>query len=120
MKRQIIICVCLLFLLILIVFAFVKMGTRDELPDNETETEQETTENNRAEVTEITKETGYKYRIVEEEGRLTVYETKYKTVFLETAIKALYLPEEIQEDLIDGIYFETDKDMFDFLESYSS
>ena len=120
MKRQIIICVILITLLVFFIFLFNKIIKRDENHGNGIETERIYTENNTDKATEISKDSGYRYVIMEEEGRLTVYETTYNTIFMDTAIKAIYLPEELQEDLLDGIYFETDKDMFDFLESYSS
>ena len=120
LKRQIIICVILIIFLLLFVFLLNKIKERNDSNENGNGTEQILTEKHTEKATEILKNSGYKYVIIEEEGRLTVYETTNQTVFLETAIKVKYLPSELQEDLLDGIYFETDKDMFDFLESYSS
>lgn len=120
MKRQIIICVVLFVLLIFFLVTFRNMINRNEISTSETETEQRNTESATEEVTEILKESIYKYMIVEEEGRLTVYETKNRSVFIETAIKVKFLPYELQDDLLDGIYFESEEDMLDFLESYSS
>ena len=107
-------------LLILLLFIFNRIIKGNDNQENMNTTEQINTENDTEKVTEISKESGYRYVIVEEEGRLTVYDTKNNTIFLETAIKAILLPDELQEDLLDGIYFETDNDMYDFLESYSS
>jgi hypothetical protein len=39
---------------------------------------------------------------------------------METGIEASLLPIEVQAQLDFGIYFKTDVELFDFLESYSS
>lgn len=108
-------------ILLLLVFVFAKMRKEDELPKADTEFGQITTETDTNDAVEIVLEyTNYKYFIIEEHGRLTVYDTATKTIFLETAIDTELLPEQIQKNLHNGIYFETEEDLFDFLESYSS
>ena len=119
MKRQIIICVFLLVLTGTMLFIIITIKQENNVPDNEKEIKH-TTESTIEEATEIINEYQYKYYMTEDQGRLTVYDNETKTVFLETAIKSTYLPQEIREDLSDGIYFESDRDLYDFLESYSS
>ncbi len=122
MKRQILICVFLSFVLILLVFVFVKMRNEDKLPKSETElsrlTAETDTEDNAVE--SANEFTNYKYLVIEEDGRLTVYITATKEIFMETDIQIKLLTEQLQENLRNGIYFETERDLFDFLESYSS
>lgn len=122
MKRQILICVFVSLVLILLVVAFVKMRNEDKQPKKEGKTGQITTEMETEDnVIEISKEfTNYKYFVVEEDGRLTVYETATKEIFMETDIQIRTLTEQLQKNLRNGIYFETEEDLFDFLESYSS
>ena len=123
MKRQIIICVFVSLILILMVLLFVIFRNDNKMPENETQSSQITTEISTKEdvAIEISQElTNYKYFVIEEDGRLTVYETASKKIFLETDIQTWLLTEQLQKNLSNGIYFETEKDLFDFLESYSS
>ena len=121
MKRQVLICVFLSLILILLVIAFIKMRNEDRLPRNETELSLKTAETETEDAIEISQEhTNYKFYIEEDEGRLTVYETATKTIYLETAIELYHLPEQIRLNLENGIYFETEEELYDFLESYSS
>lgn len=121
MKRQIIVCVFLSLILIVLVFVFVKMRNDNKLPKNGTELSFITAETETEDMVEILQDNvNFKYYIIEEEGRLTVYEVETKEIFLETAIETELLPEQIQRSLETGIYFETEGDLFDFLESYSS
>jgi hypothetical protein len=109
-----------MFVSVLLIFIYVRKDKDKINPNDVTESETLIKETKHADETEISNDKNYKYKIVEEEGRLTVYETTYETIFIETAIETNLLPENTQKDLEDGIYFESDKDMYDFLESYSS
>lgn len=120
MKRQIIVCVFVFLVSVLFVFVFVKTEKKEHLPGDDTEFEQVKTETENRNAVEIANEKDYKYTIVDDEGRLTVYIIKTKQIFLESAIETELLPAEIQEKLKTGIYFKNEKDMYDFLESYSS
>ncbi len=62
----------------------------------------------------------YRYIIFEEDGRLTVFESDNQTRYLDTGISAETLPEELKEKLETGIRFQTEEELFAFLESYSS
>ena len=121
MKRQVLICVFLSLILILLVIAFIKMRNADKLPGNETELSHILAETETEEAKEISQEyTNYKYYVKDDDGRLTVYETKTKNIYMETAIEVYHLPESIRTNLQNGIYFETEEELYDFLESYSS
>jgi len=64
--------------------------------------------------------TNYIYYIKEQEGRVVVYSIKNKDLYMETGIETFTLPSVIQEKLEEGIFFETEEKLYDFLESYSS
>lgn len=63
---------------------------------------------------------GAAYLARDKEGRLVVYREDGTTVYLETNIRCQELEHWLQEQLQEGIWFETDKELFDFLENYSS
>lgn len=62
----------------------------------------------------------YSYMIYQDGERLTVYKADSTTVFMETNILVDQLPDDVQEQLKMGIGFQTEDDLYDFLESYSS
>lgn len=62
----------------------------------------------------------YKYCIVVRDGMVVVYYCDKKTVYEYTGISYLDLPEEEQQKLMDGIYIETDEELYGILENYSS
>lgn len=63
---------------------------------------------------------GAAYFMKEEDGKLVVYRADGTTVYLETDIRCDELDLWLQEQAKDGIWFETDRELFDFLENYSS
>ncbi len=62
----------------------------------------------------------YEYIIFSEDGRLVVYYSDCSTVYFNSGIMEETLPEEVKSELPLGIRFQTDEELFDFLESYSS
>lgn len=62
----------------------------------------------------------YVYVIYEKDGVLMVYEKDGKTEYFETNIRVRDLEEKMLENLQKGIYFQTEEELYDFLESYSS
>jgi len=62
----------------------------------------------------------YAYVIYEKDGVLMVYEKDGRTEYFETNIRVRDLEENMLENLKTGIYFETEEELYDFLESYSS
>lgn len=123
MKRQISICI-ILFLMILIPGLFI-LSKNNTVP---MDSEQDNTEN----ITEVTNDKNtesvpssneyknYYFCARTEDGRVVIYDTKTEELFMETGIEASLLPIEVQAQLDFGIYFKTDVELFDFLESYSS
>lgn len=65
-------------------------------------------------------EVGYQFIIFSENGRLVVYESDGKTVYLHSGIMEHDLPDRLKKKLPFGLRFYNDTELFDFLESYSS
>lgn len=62
----------------------------------------------------------YAYMIQAKDGVLVVYEQDGKTVYFETAIRLDALEETVQEKVIAGMRFYDERELYGFLESYSS
>ena len=62
----------------------------------------------------------YMYYIKVVDGRLVVFENKNQSIFMETSIEFSTLSKELQEKIETGIFFQTESQLYDFLESYSS
>ena len=62
----------------------------------------------------------YEYVIVEEGGYLTVYMKDLKTVYMYTDISYATLAKDLQQEITKGKKFTTLKELYDFLENYSS
>lgn len=60
------------------------------------------------------------YFVIEENGVLVVYEQDRKTVLLETNISLHGVDEATHRLLQEGIWLTDEKELYDFLESYSS
>lgn len=58
--------------------------------------------------------------IVAEDGYLTVYDCNRKQVILYTDIPVFSLPQAVQEEVMDGKYIQTEEELYNLLESYSS
>lgn len=58
--------------------------------------------------------------IVVEDEYLTVYDEFRKEILLYTDINLKNLPSDVQQEILDGKYVKTQKELYDFLESYSS
>lgn len=58
--------------------------------------------------------------IVAEDGYLTVYDGNRKQVILYTDIPVFSLPQTVQEEVMDGKYIQTEEELYNLLESYSS
>ncbi len=92
-------------------------GEKEEQPSTENRMETETEENI---VVSSTTEEPYKYIILEDAGRLSVYLSDNVTLFMNTGISVRALTEPLQKELKEGLRFQTETELYDFLESYSS
>ena len=55
-----------------------------------------------------------------EDGYLTVYDGNRRQVILYTDIPVFSLPQAMQEEVMDGKYIQTEEELYNLLESYSS
>ncbi len=120
MKLKIGICIFLAILIILLLILpfFMLKGNQQEkkssVNSEETETIQEDT------IANAIIENQYEFIIFEKNQQLIVYLAEDMSFYMETGIQMSTLPKDVREDLADGIPFENEKELFDFLESYSS
>lgn len=125
MKKMISICLLLFFIFIGLTAVFFQMLHRqDELvvpyemaQNTEIVPETETQEPLQA-IMSIQK--NYAYLIRVDEGRLVVYESDGETIYLETNIRYADLDDEMQKKAEEGIPFENARELYEFLENYSS
>ena len=118
MKRQISVSILFAILLIAMVWLYIKFYNERKPQSEELTTEQHIT---KEEALEISNEyTSYAYYAKDEDGRVIVHSVKSPKLSMETGIETFALPSVIQEKLEEGIFFETEEDLYDFLENYSS
>ena len=117
MKRQINISIFLAILLVVMVWLYIKFYNETKLPEDRNSTEMSMEEDA---ITISQEYVSYMFYIKESYGRIVVYDTKNQTVYMETSIVTETLPTDIQTELKTGIYFKTEVELYDFLESYSS
>lgn len=67
----------------------------------------------------IEKPTGI-YYIMTYDNKIVVMLEDKKTVYLSTEISLKTLPEDVQQDIIRGLFIPNDKSLYDFLENYTS
>lgn len=118
MKQQIRICFFgagILTVLIIFIVLGVKVSNLSAAKEPPASIPKETEEEKK----DVLPET-YKYELRFEDENLCVYKVLTGELFLETSIKFHELPEDVRERIRQGIRFKTDKEMYDFLESYSS
>ena len=60
------------------------------------------------------------YFLVNENHRVVVYQTDLQNIYMTTDIQVEELPEELQKEIIQMKYVENEKELYNFLESYSS
>ena len=126
MKRTISIC---LFVLLIFVCAFT-VTWLVRLPDTpilEYDTSESTMDAIPTEVSEewevaesMTLQQNARYVIGEADGYLVVYMADESTVYLETNIRLSHLDDAMQDAVKSHIYIRDDRELYDFLESYSS
>ena len=119
MKRQISISIIFAIFLIILVWMYIKFYNENGLADPKISTE--ISSEKEEENIPISKEyQSFKYYIKDEQGKVVVYTMKKHEFYMETGIFTYTLPTEIQTKLLAGIFFETEAELYDFLESYSS
>jgi len=119
MKRQISISIILAILVIALTWLYIKFSNDTQLNDKGVLTKENQTETENSLAISQTY-VSYIYYIKDDDGRLVVYEAKTQNVYAQTGIETDTLPLEIQLHLDTGIFFESEEDLYNFLESYSS
>lgn len=125
MKKMISICFLLFAVFIgLVAVFFWMLKTPDELVvpyevalDSEYA---DLTETEEALAASVSIQKNYMYLLRVEEGRLVVYEKDGETLYLETNIRYEDLDDEMKKKANAGIPFENDRELYEFLENYSS
>lgn len=84
------------------------------------ETEQNQLTEEKTEISISNMDVSYEYMVVEEEGYLLVYMKDLKTVYMYTDIQISGLPYSLQKEIRMGKPFSDLKELYDFLENYSS
>ena len=118
MKRQVSVSIFLAIVLISLAWLYIKFSNETSPKENVI-----TTENDVSKESSVPMSQEYiscKYYLKVEQGKLVVYENKNHEIYMETSIEIELLPESLKEELKTGVFFQTDAELYDFLESYSS
>ena len=62
----------------------------------------------------------YQYVLIAEDGYVAVYKADGKTFFSSTDIQLSKLPQDLQEEILNGKYITSEEQLYNFLENYSS
>lgn len=118
MKRQISVSIFLAVLVIALAWLYIKFSNEARPKENVITTENDVSSEQAITISQdnIT----YRYCVKELDGKLVVFQSENDAVFMETSIEIKLLPFEIQNQIKDGIFFQTEAELYDFLESYSS
>lgn len=118
MKRQVSVSIFLSILVIILALMYIKFSNETRIEENIITTENNVS--NDPSVTISQEYVYYMYYIKVVDGRLVVFENKNQSIFMETSIEFSTLSKELQEKIENGIFFQTESQLYDFLESYSS
>lgn len=116
--------ICLLFVLTIAAALWIDTSYRDfEKPQtiSADENSEEKSEENIEEMTQSMSTLSYaKYFLAEQEGKVVIYHSDKKTLCYETSIRVDHLPQEMKQAVKEGIAVETEEQLYEFLENYSS
>ena len=118
MKRQISVSIFLAILVLALAWLYIKFS--NETSPNEKELSTENDVSNEPAITisqELEKKAFY---LLVEDGKIVVYQGDTEKKYMETSITFDTLPEELKDRINKGISFQTEAELYDFLESYSS
>ena len=62
----------------------------------------------------------YQYYLTEEQGCVSIYLDDKETLHENTSIRLSSLPDALKTEIQNGKYIRTEKELYDFLENYSS
>ena len=118
MKRQVSVSIFLAVIVIALAWLYIKYSNEARVENERITTENEIT--NEEAVTINQDYITHPYYIKAEYGRLVVYESKSGEIYMETGIGIYTLPQDIRLNIESGIFFSSEQELYDFLESYSS
>lgn len=118
MKRQMSVSIFLAILLIALTWLYIKFSNETVPKENKVQTENEISKDESITISQ--EYISCLFYIKEIDGRLVVFENKNHTIFMETSIEIITLPKEIRDKLDTGLFFQTESQLYNFLESYSS
>lgn len=120
MKKIYLITMCFLIILLCAAYnlSYHFMGSEIPFPAEKKETEPETVLS--AQVNGKDPVPVYSYYLKEEQGYVCIYLDDGKTLYENTSIRMETLPESMQSEIRDGKRIHTEKELYDFLENYSS
>lgn len=118
MKRQVSVSIFLAVLLIALAWLYIKFSNETRPKENMITTENDVSKENSMPISQ--EYISCKYYLKEQYGKLVVFEGKNHEIFMETSIEVEFLPDDLKEKLEVGIFFQTEAELYDFLESYSS
>lgn len=120
MKHQISISILLSIFVIVLAVIFIRFYNDSQIEENYISTEEMVNQSKQDSVITNQEFITYLYYIKDDGGRLTVYLAKTSEIYMQTGIETRSLSVELQEKASTGIFFESEAELYDFLESYSS
>ena len=117
-----IVCACLSYYLGYQIFSELRSSNNNGNTQTKVAATEKMTDDNSvdSEVEIANMKPSYEYVIVNEGGCLTVYMKDLKTVYMYTDISYAKLSKDLQQEIAQGKKFTTLKDLYAFLENYSS
>ena len=120
MKRKIGICLLVFLFLFLVTFGSGLFLTNQQTPDNQKTKQPENESQTEESILSSKEEASYRYIIFSEEGKLVVYYSDGETLFFNSGVSSDDLTAEWKEQLKQGIRFDSQEELLQFLEAYSS
>ena len=118
MKNKISICILVVLGILLTVWALESIDNRISQKLNNEDTQIQIAETQSKEVSKVV--ISYEYIVKNDNGMITVYKNYGTDKFFDTGVYYNELPEDIKSKINNGFGFETESELYDFLESYSS
>lgn len=126
MKSKISICFLTIVIILLVLFILEKINTgmandkKDQKVPIQVADTQPAAQKSDDSLATSKELTGSEYIIKNDSGMLSVYKSSGTEKFFDTGVYFDELPFDIQQKVNAGIGFESETDLYDFLESYSS
>ena len=120
MKRKIGICLLVFLFLFLVTFGGGLFFTSQQNRENQNTKQPEIESQEEESILSSKEEDAFRYIVFSEDGRLVVYYSDGKTLFFNSGVSADDLSGKWKEQLEQGIRFNSQEELLEFLEAYSS